>query len=157
MAKMYIGINHDILQDVSVPEKDEKEKLTLGFHYMEEAANSGHRDSMVFVAQAFDTGLNLDDPNRKSAKIAIDWYEKICEMDEDMADSSEYSMEDAPYVLMARQAELWLAGDKDLKRDPNRAGELYNQAAESAMACMKGKLANKYYMLAEEAYGEVEE
>ena len=37
-------------------------------------------------------------------------------------------------------------------QDPSKAGDLYNLAAESAMACMKGKLANKYYMLAEEAY-----
>jgi len=34
---------------------------------------------------------------------------------------------------------------------------MYNQAAESAMASMKGKLSNKYYMLAEEAWGEIEE
>ena len=37
-----------------------------------------------------------------------------------------------------------------------KAAELYNLAAESAMSCMKGKLANKYYMLAEEAYGQCE-
>ena len=36
-------------------------------------------------------------------------------------------------------------------------GDLYNQAAEAAMEAMKGKLANKYYMLAEEAFGEAEE
>ena len=33
-----------------------------------------------------------------------------------------------------------------MERDPNRAGELYNQAAELAMATMKGKLANRYYI-----------
>lgn len=37
------------------------------------------------------------------------------------------------------------------------SGDLYNEAAEAAMAGMKGRLANKYYMLAEECYGEVEE
>lgn len=36
-------------------------------------------------------------------------------------------------------------------------GELYNEAAEAAMEAMKGKLANKYYMLADEAYAEMEE
>jgi elongation factor 2 kinase len=35
--------------------------------------------------------------------------------------------------------------------------ELYNQAAEGAMAAMKGRLANKYYALAEEAAAEIEE
>ena len=42
-------------------------------------------------------------------------------------------------------------------QDPTKAGDLYNLAAESAMACMKGKLANKYYMLAEEAYSLLED
>ena len=36
-------------------------------------------------------------------------------------------------------------------------GELYNEAAEAAMAAMKGRLANKYYALAEEAWAQVEE
>ena len=36
-------------------------------------------------------------------------------------------------------------------------GDLYNEAAEAAMAAMKGRLANKYFALAEECYGEVEE
>ena len=32
------------------------------------------------------------------------------------------------------------------------AGDLYNEAAEEAMAAMKGRLANKYFALAEEAW-----
>ena len=36
-------------------------------------------------------------------------------------------------------------------------GDLYNEAAEAAMEALKGRLANKYYMLAEECYGEMEE
>mgnify|MGYP003692435681 CR=1 FL=1 len=36
-------------------------------------------------------------------------------------------------------------------------GDLYNEAAEAAMEAMKGRLANKYFALAEEAYGEMEE
>lgn len=31
-------------------------------------------------------------------------------------------------------------------------GDLFNKAAEMATAAMKGRLANKYYMQAEEAY-----
>ena len=37
------------------------------------------------------------------------------------------------------------------------AGELYTEAADVAMAAMKGRLANKYYALAEEAWAQVEE
>ncbi len=36
-------------------------------------------------------------------------------------------------------------------------GDLYNEAAEGAMAAMKGRLSNKYFMMAEECYGEVED
>lgn len=36
-------------------------------------------------------------------------------------------------------------------------GDLYNEAAEAAMESMKGRLANKYFALAEEVYGEMEE
>ena len=36
-------------------------------------------------------------------------------------------------------------------------GELYNEAAEEATAAMKGRLANKYFALAEEAWAQVEE
>ena len=36
-------------------------------------------------------------------------------------------------------------------------GELYTEAADEAMAAMKGRLANQYYMKAEEAWAEVEE
>ena len=36
-------------------------------------------------------------------------------------------------------------------------GELYTEAADGAMAAMKGRLANKYYALAEEAWAECPE
>ena len=66
-------------------------------------------------------------------------------------------MGDPPYAILARQAEILLMEGVDgVKKDPERSGDLYNMAAESAMACMKGKLANRYYMLAEEAYGQME-
>ena len=64
---------------------------------------------------------------------------------------------DEPYLIMARVAELWLSGELKQGKDPQRSGDLYSQAADAAMASMKGKLANKYYMLAEEAWGEIEE
>ena len=40
---------------------------------------------------------------------------------------------------------------------PVAAGELFTAAAEAAMAAMKGRLANKYFMLAEEAWAQVED
>ena len=66
-------------------------------------------------------------------------------------------MDNPVYQLQAKMAELYLAGKHGLEKDPSTAGDLYNEAAEGATAAMKGRLANKYYMLAEEAYAEVEE
>jgi len=34
------------------------------------------------------------------------------------------------------------------------AGELYTEAAEAATAAMKGRIASKYYMLADEAWAQ---
>lgn len=71
--------------------------------------------------------------------------------------SEEWGLDDQPYLIMARVAELWLSGELNQGRDPQRAGDLYSQAADIAMSSMKGKLANKYFMLAEEAWGEIED
>lgn len=37
------------------------------------------------------------------------------------------------------------------------AGDLFTEAAEAAMEAMKGRLANQYYMKAEEAWAMMEE
>ena len=129
---------------------------------MDRGACAEDRGCMVYVARAFDTGAGLPAGRETDLNLALDWYEKICARDEEVGtDSAEWGMDDPPYLLKARMAEILLAGvpagEGEVRKDPERAGELYNEAAESAMECMKGKLANKYYMLAEEAYGQVEE
>jgi elongation factor 2 kinase len=55
---------------------------------------------------------------------------------------------------MAKMAEMYSKGGYGLEKDPSTAGDYYTQAADEAMGSMKGKLANKYYMLAEEAWAE---
>lgn len=45
-----------------------------------------------------------------------------------------------------------LIGGFDLLVDHQKAGDYYQQAADIAMEEMKGKLANKYYMMAEEEW-----
>lgn len=158
LAKMYSGMPHDLLTEV-VPTESEEMKKRIGFHYMQMGADNEDRASMVFIARAYDSGLNLEEGRKPSAKEALHWYERITEHDDSEGDSTEWGMDDPPYMLLARQAEIWLEGapNEGLDKDPNYSGELYNKAAESAMASMKGKLANKYYMLAEEAFGQVEE
>lgn len=122
---------------------------------METAARAMDRSAMVFMAQSFEMGTH-------GAKCDFDqalyWYESIIALDEDEGiDIEDIGFEYPPYVIVAKSAELWYSGDLEQGRDPKKAGELFNQAAEIAMAFMKGKLANKYYILAEEAWGEAEE
>lgn len=49
------------------------------------------------------------------------------------------------YVLLM----FVFTGGNGLKEDKGKAYELYQSAAEAAMAATKGRLANKYYELAE--------
>ena len=58
---------------------------------------------------------------------------------------------------MARAAEMLCEGGHGLEKAPQRAGELYTEAAEAAMNAMKGRTSTKYYMLAEEAWSQLPE
>ena len=168
VAKIYSDLPHDILAEVTKEDshaEDEEDAIRIGLDYMERAANAGDRASMVYLAHAYDTGQNLVDPiNDRCVAKALYWLEEIHEFDTMWADDAE-NVEDGDwgtepsYVILARQAEIWLAGfeQEKIRKDPIKAGELYNLAAESAMNCMKGKLATKYYMLAEKAFGEIED
>ncbi len=74
MASIYLGMGHDLLAEVEAPQDmSEEGKKAIGFRYMLKAATAGDRDSMVFVARAFDTGCNLDDDTKKSAVEALKW------------------------------------------------------------------------------------
>ena len=158
LARMFCGLPHDILSDVTIDEEidEEEAKAQKGLEWMEKAADAMDRPAIVFMAQSYDLGCN---GAKKDVDRALYWYETLATYDEEEGggDSEEWGMNDPPYLILARLAEIWLAGDLQQGRDPSKAGDLYNQAAEVAMAHMKGKLANKYYMLAEEAWSQVEE
>ena len=47
-----------------------------------------------------------------------------------------------------------MKGGHGLEKDPSAAGDYFSQAGDAALAAMKGKMANKYYMQAEEAWAE---
>ncbi|VDL60897.1 unnamed protein product [Hymenolepis diminuta] len=104
---------------------------------------------------------------------AIKWYRKAIEnagiavpgggsgdADEGCDAEGRYdSAEDLSPVhrLLARMAEMYEVGGHGLKADLNIAGDLYNEAAEAATKEANGRLAEKYYELAEEAYAKGEE
>ncbi len=58
---------------------------------------------------------------------------------------------DPIYLILARMAEMNQTGGHGLEKDLSEAASLFTEAAEKAMAFGKGRLANKYYMLSEEA------
>ncbi|EDV19419.1 uncharacterized protein TRIADDRAFT_33592 [Trichoplax adhaerens] len=153
-ANIYLQSPHDILIDFSV--EDTEENRIKGYNFMLEAANGGDRKAMVIIAKAHDTGEIVG--HERSWNEAVHWYQ--CAMDtadDDDAGCFDACMEDPNYSLMVRQAELYRAGGYDLEQDLTQAAELYNSAGENATASMKGRLATKYYMIAEEIWGEIDE
>jgi elongation factor 2 kinase len=174
MADIYLGRQHTLLADISM--EAEEDSANRGIDLMEQAADLGDRGAMLFVAEAYDTGCGLGNDREKCWSGAVRWYEKALDVmnqaaedenNEQTGDPCGYpsgaagtvdaSLDHPRYALLARLAEIYRQGGHGLDKDPSHAGNLYNEAAEAAMEAMKGKLANKYYMLAEEAYGEVEE
>ncbi|KAG9477006.1 hypothetical protein GDO78_002413 [Eleutherodactylus coqui] len=89
---------------------------------------------------------------------ALFWYNSALNMT-DYDEGGEYdgTQDEPKYLLLAREAEMLLTGGCKLESDPQRAGELYTEAAEVAMEAMKGRLANQYYQKAEEAWALMEE
>lgn len=57
-------------------------------------------------------------------------------------------------VMFTVTAETWVFITGDF---PAPTGDLFTEAAEAAMEAMKGRLANQYYMKAEEAWVLMEE
>lgn len=155
-ARIHLGLPHDVLADVQLP--DTEENLNIAVDYLLIAAEAGDRASMIQLAKAYDTELNLGTERKRSWKEAIHWYGLAVQMDgDDESGQFDGCIDDPKYVMLARQAEMYSSGGFDLDRDSNKAGTLFQEAAHEAMAAGKGRMANKYFALAEEAWGEAEE
>ncbi|XP_063790524.1 eukaryotic elongation factor 2 kinase isoform X6 [Pseudophryne corroboree] len=144
--------------------KDTEENRIKGFNYLLMAAEAGDRPSMIHIARAYDTGINLGkDRSLTTLRLqnwqeAIFWYNSALNMT-DYDEGGEYdgTQDEPKYLLLAREAEMLLTGGFELEKDPQRSGDLYTEAAEAAMEAMKGRLANQYYQKAEEAWALMEE
>ncbi|XP_028912013.1 eukaryotic elongation factor 2 kinase isoform X3 [Ornithorhynchus anatinus] len=156
LGLMYSQLPHHILSDISLEETDENKMK--GFDYLLMAAEAGDRHSMILVARAYDTGLNLGSDRERNWKEALHWYNSALHMT-DYDEGGEYDgVQDEPrYLLLAREAAMLMSGGFHLEKDPQRSGDLYTEAAEAAMESMKGRLANEYYQKAEEAWAVMEE
>lgn len=156
MAKLYLGLQRDMFINCTV--QSTTEMIDQGVDYMMMAAEAGDRNAMIFMARAFETGLNLGHKREMSWEDAVHWYnEAVVRKEHDESGQYDSTMDDLQHDLIAHQADMYRRGGHGLEVDPQKAGDMYNEAAELAMAAMKGRLANKFFMLAEECYGEMEE
>ncbi|KAM8798492.1 eukaryotic elongation factor 2 kinase [Eudromia elegans] len=156
LGLMCCQLPHHILSEVTL--EDTEENRRKGFDYLLRAAEAGDRPSMILVARAYDTGVNLASDRVQDWKEALHWYNAALTMT-DYDEGGEYDgTQDEPrYLLLAREAEMLMMGGFHLDKDPQKSGELYTEAAEAATEAMKGRLANQYYQKAEEAWAMMEE
>ncbi|XP_059387871.1 eukaryotic elongation factor 2 kinase-like isoform X4 [Carassius carassius] len=156
LGQCYLQLPHHILPEIELEASEENSKK--GFRFLLQAAEARDRPSMILVARAFDTGLSLSSDRVMDWKQAVHWYDSALKMT-DYDEGGEFDgIKDEPrYLLLARLAEMYQEGGHNLDADPQRAGDLFNEAADAAMEAMKGRLANQYYMKAEEAWSLMEE
>uniref|UniRef100_A0A672FT51 Eukaryotic elongation factor 2 kinase n=1 Tax=Salarias fasciatus TaxID=181472 RepID=A0A672FT51_SALFA len=156
LGQCYLQLPHHILSEMEV--EDCAGNRMKGFKYLLQAAEAGDRSSMITVARAFDTGINLSADRSQDWEEAIHWYDTVLNMtDYDEGGEFDGTQDEPRYLLLAREAEMYQEGGHNLTADPQRAGDLFTEAAEAAMEAMKGRLANQYYMKAEEAWALMEE
>ncbi|XP_022045582.2 eukaryotic elongation factor 2 kinase isoform X6 [Acanthochromis polyacanthus] len=156
LGQCYLQLPHHILPDMEL--EDNAGNRMKGFKYLLQAAEAGDRSSMIIMARAFDTGINLSADRKQDWGEAIHWYDSVLNMtDYDEGGEFDGTLDEPRYLLLAREAEMYQEGGHGLTADPQRAGDLFTEAAEAAMAAMKGRLANQYYMKAEEAWALMEE
>ncbi|RNA05755.1 eukaryotic elongation factor 2 kinase isoform X5 [Brachionus plicatilis] len=151
-AKIYMQLPHDILPEFKIEENESN--YELGFEMFVEAAEKGEKSSLCFVAKAFDTGIGLPKSREIDWFRAIEYYRKIIgNSSEDRGlDDGFYdiSTECEPvYTILARMGEMHMEGSHGIEQNYTEAADLFNEAAELAMQNGKGRLANKYFDLAE--------
>ncbi|KAG7227718.1 hypothetical protein INR49_029481 [Caranx melampygus] len=140
LGQCCLQLPHHILPDMEL--EDNAGNRMKGFKYLLQAAEAGDRSSMIVVARAFDTGVNLPVDRKVDWEEAIHWYDSAL----NMTDYDEGESLTGPRMSPATCC--W----------PERQRcDLFTEAAEVAMEAMKGRLANQYYMKAEEAWALMEE
>uniref|UniRef100_A0A665VEU8 Eukaryotic elongation factor 2 kinase n=1 Tax=Echeneis naucrates TaxID=173247 RepID=A0A665VEU8_ECHNA len=156
LGQCCMQLPHHIMTDVTL--EDNAGNRMKGFKYLLLAAEAGDRSSMIIVARAFDSGINLPADRKQDWEEAVHWYDSALNMTEyDEGGEFDGTQDEPRYLLLAREAEIYQVGGYNLTADPQRAGDLFTEAAEAATEAMKGRLANQYYMKAEEAWAQMEE
>ncbi|KAB7504206.1 Eukaryotic elongation factor 2 kinase [Armadillidium nasatum] len=122
MAHIHLGMPHDILPDIELPE--DKRDYATGFQFLLLAANSSDRGAVIKIANAYDSGIGLPPQMSVNWVEAIKYYERAVEMNSVTDDGNDCSgtMDDPIYQLVARQAHLYWKGGNGLEKDANKAG-----------------------------------
>lgn len=155
MAEINLQLPHDALASVTIQESEEAKNR--GVDFMLQAAHLGDRQAMVYMAKAYETGSGLGSLRECSWVEAAKWYQNAIDVVYENDDPQNTLFTDPNYVLYAKQAYLYQQGGHGLDKQPQMAGELYSAAGDLALAATKGKLANKYFALAEEVWAEEDE
>lgn len=152
LARGYAGLGIEPLPEDLV-EPDEEHS----FRYYLKAAQSGEsREAMVHVAQALHHGAAAGKV-APSARHAAMWFEAAAECDDGVPDTARTMLDCPNHVVLSKAAQLHADGTGDLSRDARKAAELFEAAAEAAMARGAGRAAMQFTMQAEELRGELDE
>ncbi|KAK4022368.1 hypothetical protein OUZ56_007838 [Daphnia magna] len=155
-ARIALNLPHDVLPDLDLEESDQN--TDMGVDYMRMAAIAGDRAALVYLAKAYDTGKGLGS-RPISWSESVYWYTEAIEAVKTSDEEGNYdgTMDDPTYQLLGRLGEMYRDGGHGLESNPAKAADYFTSAADSAMAAMKGRLANKYYALAEEMNALIDE
>ena len=126
---------------------------------MVKCADKNDKNALFYVARAYDSGIGLCKIQSVDWAKACNYYKKVVRL----IDEESQSVEDSGYCeastdlcepcysILARMGEMHMKGGYNLDMDCSIAYNYFNEAAEKATLYGKGRLANKYYMQAEEA------
>jgi len=161
ISKMYLGIARDILPNYIIAESNHN--VNIAFDFIRRAAEMGDKGSILYTARTYDSGTGLRSTESINWTTAVQWYNRFLASsgsDECKGASDDLGYSDAcdepAYLVIARIAEIYSEGGNGVEKNAQEAYDLYNEAAEKATACGKGRLANKYFMLAEQVGAELD-
>uniref|UniRef100_A0AAQ5Y5X1 Eukaryotic elongation factor 2 kinase n=1 Tax=Amphiprion ocellaris TaxID=80972 RepID=A0AAQ5Y5X1_AMPOC len=127
LGQCYLQLPHHILPDMEL--EDNAGNRMKGFKYLLQAAEAGDRSSMIIMARAFDTGINLSADRSQDWEEAIHWYDSVLNMtDYDEGGEFDGTQDEPRYLLLAREAEMFQEGGHNLTADPQRAGPTQRQS-----------------------------
>ncbi|CAF1099064.1 unnamed protein product [Rotaria sordida] len=164
LAKVYLDLPRDLLSHYR--STDQVNQINKGLNLMIRASQLCETEANLYLAQLFDNGV--EGSLESDWKQAVEYYEKYIHIRENESniinedsETNESGQTNSTHNgipfhdhhdTVARLATLYKTGGHNLLCNYQKAGDLFNKAAEMATAAMKGRLANKYYMSAEEAY-----